>query len=124
LVATHRGLEAKKLCGQVKGELDWIVLKALDKNRNRRYETASALAADVQHYLHDEPVHACPPSLGYRLRKFSRKHGKLLATAAAFALLLILTMTGLTANYQLILDEKAQTGVQLLLGWEIGASAW
>ncbi|HEY7314001.1 MAG TPA: serine/threonine-protein kinase [Gemmataceae bacterium] len=109
LVATHRGLEAKKLCGQVKGELDWIVLKALDKNRNRRYETASALAADVQHYLHDEPVHACPPSLGYRLRKFSRKHGKLLATAAAFALLLILTMTGLAANYQLILDEKAQT---------------
>ena len=57
-IAANRGLEPKKLSGLVRGELDWIVMKCLEKDRNRRYETASALAADVQHYLHDEPVQA------------------------------------------------------------------
>ena len=57
-----------------RGELDWIVMKALEKDRNRRYETASSFAADVQRYLNDEPVQACPPSAGYRLRKFARKY--------------------------------------------------
>jgi tetratricopeptide (TPR) repeat protein len=61
------------------GELDWIVMKALEKDRNRRYESASAFAADVRHYLDDEPVQACPPSAGYRLRKFARKYRKLVA---------------------------------------------
>ena len=60
-------MEPKKLGGLVRGELDWIVMKALEKDRNRRYETASALAADVQRYLDDEPVLACPPSALYRL---------------------------------------------------------
>jgi tetratricopeptide (TPR) repeat protein/serine/threonine protein kinase len=81
LVAAHRGLEAKKLRGQVQGELDWIVMKALDKDRNRRYETASAFAADVQRYLHDEPVQACPPSAWYRFRKFARRKKTGLVTA-------------------------------------------
>src|SRR5262249_49167833 len=56
-----------------RGELDWIVMKALEKDRSRRYETASAFAADVQRYLADEPVLACPPSAGYRFRKFARR---------------------------------------------------
>ena len=63
------------------GELDWIVMKALDKDRNRRYETASAFAADVQRALNDEPVHACPPSALYRLRKFARRHRTALSLA-------------------------------------------
>jgi tetratricopeptide (TPR) repeat protein len=68
-----------------RGELDWIVMKALEKDRNRRYETASALAADVQHYLKDEAVAACPPSSVYRLRKFARRNrGSLLAAALVF----------------------------------------
>ena len=58
----------------MRGELDWIVMKALEKDRTRRYETANGLARDVQRYLDDEPVEACPPSAGYRLRKFARKH--------------------------------------------------
>src|SRR5206468_6499908 len=73
-IAANRGLEPKKLSGLVRGELDWIVMKALEKDRNRRYETATGFAADVQRYLADEAVLACPPSARYRLRKFVRKH--------------------------------------------------
>ena len=57
----------------MRGELDWIVMKALEKDRNRRYETANGLAADIQRYLDDEPVQACPPSAMYRFRKFARR---------------------------------------------------
>jgi hypothetical protein len=74
----------------LRGELDWVVLKALDKDRARRYETASALAQDVERYLRDEPVEACPPSASYRLRKFARRHRAALGVGAAFAALLLL----------------------------------
>ena len=67
-------LEPAKLTRLVRGELDWIVMKCLEKDRNRRYETASGLAADVRRYLNDEPVLACPPSAGYRLPKFARRN--------------------------------------------------
>jgi serine/threonine protein kinase len=87
-VAANRGLEPKKLSGLLRGELDWIVMKALDKDRNRRYETANGLAMDVQRYLADEAVLAHPPSVWYRLQKFARKHRKLLWAAGAFVLLL------------------------------------
>jgi tetratricopeptide (TPR) repeat protein/serine/threonine protein kinase len=78
-VAANRGLEPKKLSGVVRGELDWIVMKALEKDRNRRYETANGFAMDVQRYLADEPVQACPPSAWYRLRKFMRRNRTALA---------------------------------------------
>ena len=64
-------------------------MKALEKDRTRRYETANGLARDIQRYLADEPVEACPPSARYRLRKFARKHRAALATASAFAALLV-----------------------------------
>jgi serine/threonine protein kinase len=73
-VAASRGLEPKQLSGLVRGELDWIVMKCLEKDRNRRYETANGLAMDLQHYLADEPVSAGPPSAWYRLRKFLRRN--------------------------------------------------
>jgi eukaryotic-like serine/threonine-protein kinase len=73
-VSAQRQSDPKRLSQLFRGELDWIVMKALEKDRNRRYETASALAADVERYLHDEPVQAGPPSRGYRLRKFVRRH--------------------------------------------------
>jgi tetratricopeptide (TPR) repeat protein len=69
-------------------ELDWIVMKALEKDRNRRYQTANGFAMDVQRYLHDEPVEACPPSAWYRLGKFARRKKTALAiTACAFVAL-------------------------------------
>jgi serine/threonine protein kinase len=88
-IAASRGLEPKKLRGLVRGDLDWIVMKCLEKDRTRRYETANALARDIERYLNEEPVEASPPSAGYRLRKFARKNRKLLAVAAGFTLLLV-----------------------------------
>ena len=69
-VSTHRQSDPGRLSRLFRGELDWIVMKALEKDRGRRYDSASAFAADVERYLKDEPVQACPPSAGYRLRKF------------------------------------------------------
>ena len=74
----------------MRGELDWIVMKALEKDRNRRYETANGLAADLRRYLDDEPVEACPPSARYKLSKFLRRYRLPLRVAAAFVLLLLL----------------------------------
>jgi serine/threonine protein kinase/tetratricopeptide (TPR) repeat protein len=87
-IAAARKTEPAKLPKLVRGELDWIVMKCLEKDRERRYESANGLARDVQRYLADEPVEACPPSAGYRLRKFARKHKQAIGLAAAFAALL------------------------------------
>jgi serine/threonine protein kinase/uncharacterized protein HemY len=91
-IAAQRHTEPAKLAKLVRGELDWIVMKALEKDRNRRYETASGFAADVQRYLADEPVLACPPSSVYRLQKFLRRHKvAAIATLVVAASLLIAT---------------------------------
>ena len=74
----------------MRGELDWIVMKALEKDRNRRYETANGFAADVQRYLDDEPVEACPPSAAYRFRKFARRNKAALATGDRWCLAVLL----------------------------------
>jgi serine/threonine protein kinase len=84
-VSERRGVDGRHLGQVLRGELDWIVMKALEKDRNRRYESASALAADVQRYLSDEPVAACPPSAGYRLRKYWRRNRRWLVTAGVVA---------------------------------------
>jgi Tfp pilus assembly protein PilF len=94
-VAANRGLEPKKLSGVVRGELDWIVMKALEKDRNRRYETANGFAMDVQRYLADEPVLACPPSVGYRLRKFVRRNRPALAAAGLILICVVLVASTL-----------------------------
>ena len=82
-------MEPARLTKLVRGELDWIVMKALEKDRTRRYETANGFALDVQRYLAGEPVLAAPPSARYLLRKFARKHRAALTTAAAMILLLL-----------------------------------
>jgi serine/threonine protein kinase/tetratricopeptide (TPR) repeat protein len=94
-LAERRGLEPHRLSQQLSGELDWIVMKALEKERGRRYESASAFAADVQRYLKDEPVQACPPSKLYRLRKSVRRHKVGLGVAAC--LLVVVGMAGYIA---------------------------
>jgi serine/threonine protein kinase len=88
-VAAQRDTEPTRLSRLVRGDLDWVVMKALEKDRDRRYETAAAFARDVERFLDGDPVEAGPPSRAYRLRKFARKHRAGLATAAAFALLLV-----------------------------------
>jgi eukaryotic-like serine/threonine-protein kinase len=87
-IAATRKTEPARLAKLMRGELDWIVMKCLEKDRARRYETANGLAHDLERYLADEPVEACPPSSTYRLRKLAGKYKKALATAAAFVVLL------------------------------------
>jgi tetratricopeptide (TPR) repeat protein len=91
-VAAQRRTEPRQLLRTVKGELDWIVMKALEKDRNRRYETANGFAMDVQRYLADEPVQACPPSAWYRLRKFVRRNRRGLSGAAVVGLALLVAV--------------------------------
>jgi tetratricopeptide (TPR) repeat protein len=108
LISTQRKTDPKVLGQFLKGELDWIVMKALEKDRNRRYESASAFAADVVRYLHDEPVSACPPSAWYRLRKFARRHRLVLLTAGLVALALV---TGTVVSvWQAFRATRAETG--------------
>jgi serine/threonine protein kinase/Flp pilus assembly protein TadD len=96
-VAAARKVEPLKLAKLLRGELDWIVIKALEKDRNRRYETANDLARDIQGYLADEPVEACPPSAWYRLGKLARRHKQ--ALAAVSGVLLALTVLACTVGY-------------------------
>jgi WD40 repeat protein/serine/threonine protein kinase len=108
-VSANRKSEPKRLSQLFRGELDWIVMKALEKDRNRRYDTASSFGADVERYLHDEPVHVCPPSALYRFRKFARRNKAALTTAAGAVFTLFLVMIGLAASTVLVMREKAQT---------------
>jgi WD40 repeat protein/serine/threonine protein kinase len=88
-ISAKRKLEPTRLTHVLRGDLDWIVMKALEKDRDRRYATANGLARDIERFLNEETVEASPPSAGYKLRKFARKNRKFLAVAAAFALLLM-----------------------------------
>ena len=74
VVAASRAMHPRRLGQLVRGELDWIVMKSLEKERSRRYQTANALALDVNRYLSGEPVSACPPTATYRMGKFARRH--------------------------------------------------
>jgi tetratricopeptide (TPR) repeat protein/tRNA A-37 threonylcarbamoyl transferase component Bud32 len=91
-VAAHRRTEPGRLAKELRGELDWIVMRCLEKDRTRRYETANALARDVERHLADEPVEACPPSAAYRLRKFARRNKTALAIAGL--ILFCITLVG------------------------------
>jgi serine/threonine protein kinase len=88
-VAAARQTEPRKLVALTRGELDWIVIRCLEKDRSRRYETANGIARDIERYLNDEPVEAGPPSARYKLRKFARRHWRELSAAAAFVLVLV-----------------------------------
>jgi serine/threonine protein kinase/tetratricopeptide (TPR) repeat protein len=109
-ISSRRRTEPAKMGKVLRGELDWIVMKALEKDRSRRYETASGLARDIQHYLADEPVEACPPSAGYRLRKLARKYKKPLAAAAAFAVLLLAGVV--VSTWQAVRATRAETAAR------------
>src|SRR5437867_6311099 len=105
-ISANRHTEPAKLTKLVRGELDWIVMKTLEKDRNRRYETAKDFAADVQRYLDDEAVQACPPSAGYRLRKFARRNKAALVAAFAVILVLLLAVAGLATGMVLVEEQR------------------
>ena len=105
-IAANRGIEPARLSRTLRGELDWIVMKALEKDRNRRYETANGIALDLQRYLADEPVQACPPSAEYRLRKFARRNKAALAVASVVTVSLLFLLVGLAVSNLLISWER------------------
>jgi hypothetical protein len=95
-IAATRGVEPARLSKLVRGELDWIAMHALEKDRTRRYESSGAMARDIERYLGGEAVEAGPPSARYRLGKLARRHRAALVKAAAFLLVLIAGAAGST----------------------------
>src|SRR4029078_11522304 len=95
-IAANRQTEPARLRREVSGELDWIVMKCLDKDRNRRYQTAAGFAEEIHRYLNHEPVQAGPHSTIYRLRKFAWRH-KTSLTISFLILLVLYTICGIAA---------------------------
>lgn len=93
-ISASRQTEPAKLGRLIRGDLDWVVMKSLDKDRSQPYETANAFARDLERYIRDEPVGACPPSTLYRMRKFVRRNRGRVVVAASLSLGLV-GMTGL-----------------------------
>jgi serine/threonine protein kinase/WD40 repeat protein len=105
-IAEQRHTEPARLPKLVHGELDWIVMKCLEKDRNRRYDTANDLALDVRRYLADEPLRAGPPTVGHRLWKLARRHRRSVVAAGLVALALIAGAIGTT--WGLVRAERAR----------------
>ena len=108
-LAALRQTEPRKLMTMLRGDLDWVVMKCLEKERDRRYETASGLARDIERYLANEVVEARPPSAGYRLRKFASRHKGQVVAAGLVLLSLVLGMVGTT--WGLIRAARANTAL-------------
>ncbi len=108
-IAAVRGAAPDKLAKELRGELDWIVMKSLEKDRNRRYDTAASLARDVERYLKDELVEARPPSLGYRLRKITRKNRGPVIAASLVLLTLVGGVIGTTLSMMRAWDAEEKT---------------
>ncbi|MFO0911434.1 MAG: serine/threonine-protein kinase [Pirellulales bacterium] len=111
--ANRRGLDERSFSKAVQNELDWITLKAMEKDRSRRYESASEMAADIQRYLNDEAVLACPPSARYRFSKFAHRNWIALTTTAIVAATLA-TGTGIS-SWQAIRATRAERRADSLL---------
>jgi WD40 repeat protein/serine/threonine protein kinase len=113
-VSANRRTDPGQLSRSVRGELDWIVLKALEKDRGRRYETANALARDIQRHLADQPVEACPPSGWYRFGKFARRHRAALATGVVVAASLVAATV--VCTWQALRARTAERHAETALG--------
>ncbi|HMP78038.1 MAG TPA: rhodanese-like domain-containing protein, partial [Pirellulaceae bacterium] len=109
LTAKNRATNVERLSVDLRGELDWIVMKALEKDRHRRYETANGLAMDIERYLSDEPVQACPPSRAYRIRKFVRKHKLGVAISITVLLVFVVGSAGLAVSNAAILANDGDS---------------
>jgi tetratricopeptide (TPR) repeat protein len=105
-VAKHRHAEPPRLIHLIRGDLDWLVMKCLEKDRTRRYETANALAMDLQRHLNDEPVVARPPSTAYRFQKLVRRNKLAFAAVAAVTTALVLGIV--VSSWQAIRATKAE----------------
>ena len=119
-VSANRKSDPSRLSQLFRGELDWIVMKALEKDRNRRYETAAAFAADVQRYLNDEAVEACPPSARYRFRKFARRNKAAFLTGSAVAVAMLVAVGSLISGVVALATSNANVRHEQALEREKG----
>ena len=109
-IAAQRSIDPKHLSRSLAGDLDWIVMKTLEKERSRRYETATGLARDIERFLNEEAVEACPPSRSYRLKKFLRKHRGQVIAASTLLLTLLIGIIGTTWGlFRATTAERAAT---------------
>ena len=108
-IARHRKTDLGTLRRKLSGDLDWIVMKALEKDRTRRYGSCGDFAEDIEHYIADEPVHARPPSTTYRMRKFARRNRVGMITGGAVMCALVLTLAVLGYSYAQVRHERDQT---------------
>ncbi len=109
-ITANRKTDTSRLRHSLRGELDWIVMKALEKDRTRRYESANELAKDVQRYLDGEAVEACPPSAWYRLRKYAKRRKGLLTTAALLAATMLVA-TGVSVSFAIQANAEKDKAV-------------
>jgi eukaryotic-like serine/threonine-protein kinase len=112
IISAQRKIEPHRLAKLIRGELDWIVMKALEKDRTRRYQTASDFSRDVERYLKGDVVEACPPSASYRLLKIARKNRAALVTVGSFAVLLL--VGAVLSSLQAIRATRAETAAVAL----------
>jgi serine/threonine protein kinase len=105
-IAAKRHTEPRRLGTLVRGELDWIVMKALEKDRQRRYETANSLAMDIRRYLSGEAVNAAPPSTSYRFKKFVKRNRVMVSAGSAVAMALVLGMVAFAWQFKVASDQR------------------
>jgi eukaryotic-like serine/threonine-protein kinase len=112
--ATNRNLANTELPNHLKGELDWVVMKCLEKDRDRRYATPIALAEEIEHYLNNEPIAARPPSASYRFSKLVKRNKAPVAAILLFAAILIAATT-ISVRYSIIAEQQRETAVEALV---------
>jgi serine/threonine protein kinase/tetratricopeptide (TPR) repeat protein len=107
-IAANRALEPSRLLSFLRGDIDWIIMKAIEKNRNRRYDSANGLASDILHYLSNEPVVARPPTRSYRLRKFVRRNRTAATVAAVIAASVLFGIVGIVVQWREAVFQRSQ----------------
>jgi len=120
--AKARRLDPHALQRRIRGELDWIVMKCLEKDRSRRYDTAHSLALDLRRYLNHEPVEASPPSVVYQLRKLAQRHRTLVGAGACVAAVMLLAVIGMSLSTALALRERDRANAAQRLATRLAAS--
>jgi len=121
--ATNRHTDARWLASELRGDLDWVTMKALEKDRIRRYQTANALAGDIRRHLSNEPVSAGPPSTVYRAKKFVRRHRFGVVAAAALVLLLLAFGVTMAVQAERIARERDRANQEAVRATEEAATA-
>ncbi|MEJ2146763.1 MAG: serine/threonine-protein kinase [Acidobacteriota bacterium] len=122
-IAATRRTELFDLVGELKGDLDWLIRKAIDKDRSQRYESADALAVEVRRYLNNEPLLARPPSLPYRCRKLLRRHRPVVAAASVVLVALLVAVVGIAAGLVQAERSRQEALRQAVKATEAGRNA-